>query len=346
MPDQPARPLVIGHRGAPGYRPEHTESCYRLAFELGADAVEPDIVSTSDGVLVVRHENEISGTTDVSERREFRDRRTTKTVDGVRLTGWFTEDFTWEELSTLRCRERMPRLRSENVVFDDSERILSLRDVLEIVDEESVRHGRDFKVVVEIKHARYFRELGLDLIDMLLEDLAVTGWDCKADRLIFECFELGALGQLQSAGAEGEYIFLIEQVGAPADEPRRRGHRFAWYRKNAGLRFLAKRVDGISVAKANVMRVGPFGRARKPSSLVRRARARGLKVYTWTLRPENRYLNPRFRSSRSQAAWGDWLGEFDLVLGSGVDGIFVDQPDLGRAAVSQLRGTRRRGSAA
>ncbi|WP_449282372.1 glycerophosphodiester phosphodiesterase family protein [Leucobacter sp.] len=332
MPDQPAT-LVIGHRGAPGYRPEHSASSYRLACELGADAVEPDIVVTSDGVLVVRHENEISGTTDVAKRPEFANRRTTKTVDGKRHTGWFTEDFTWAELSTLRCRERLGRVRPENRDHDGREPILRLRDVLAIVDEQSARLGREVRAVIEVKHAAYYLGLGWDIGALLLEELAATGWDARPDRLVIECFELGVLDRLRAAGVRGSLVFLAERFGSPADEPvaGAPARSYAWYRGDAGLDLLASRVDGISVAKANLLRTNALGRAVGPASLVRRAHERGLRVFTWTLRPENRYLNIRFQTSLRGAEWGDWQGEFGMVLSSGVDGIFVDHPDLGVA---------------
>lgn len=332
MPDQPA-PLVIGHRGAPGYRPEHSASAYRLACELGADAVEPDIVLTRDGVLVVRHENEISGTTDVAQRPEFASRRTTKTVDGKRHTGWFTEDFTWAELSTLRCRERLGRVRPDNRDYDGREPILRLRDVLAIVDEQTAHLGRELQVVVEVKHAAYYLGLGHDIGALLLEELAATGWDARPDRLIIECFELGVLDRLRAAGVAATLVFLAERFGSPADEPvaGEPVRSYAWYRSDAGLDLLASRVDGISVAKGNLLRVNALGRAAGPTTLVRRAHERGLRVFTWTLRPENRYLNIRFQTSLRGAEWGDWQSEFGMVLSSGVDGIFVDHPDLGVA---------------
>ena len=332
MPDQPAT-LVIGHRGAPGYRPEHSTSSYRLACELGADAVEPDVVLTRDGVLVVRHENEISGTTDVARRPEFASRRTTKTVDGKRHTGWFTEDFTWAELSTLRCRERLGRVRPDNREHDGREAILRLRDVLAIVDEQSARLGRELQAVIEVKHAAYYAGLGYDIGELLLEELAETGWDARPDRLVIECFELGVLDRLRAAGVRAAIVFLAERFGSPADEPvaGAPARSYAWYRSDAGLDLLASRVDGVSVAKGNLLRVNALGRAVGPTSLVRRAHDRGLRVFTWTLRPENRYLNIRFQSSLRGAEWGDWQGEFGMVLSSGVDGIFVDHPDLGVA---------------
>jgi glycerophosphoryl diester phosphodiesterase len=156
-------PLVIAHRGASGYRPEHTRSAFELAFALGADAVEPDIVASKDGVLVVRHENEISGTTDVASHPEFASRKTTKVIDGVSLTGWFTEDFTWAELSTLRAIERIPQLRQASSSFDRTEGILRLSDLLAIVDTATLAAGRRLVLVAEIKHATYFESIGLPL---------------------------------------------------------------------------------------------------------------------------------------------------------------------------------------
>lgn len=336
-------PLIIGHRGAPGYRPEHSASAYRLAFELGAEAVEPDIVATRDGVLVVRHENEISGTTDVAEHPEFQDRRTTKKVDGVKLTGWFTEDFTWAELATLRTRERLRKTRPDNAAYDGAEGILRLRDVLSIVDSESAAREASFRVVIEIKHAHYFAQLGLPLDELLRAELAAAGWDARPDRVIIECFELGVLERLRGSGTAAKYVFLLESAGTPADERAllgRGANDFAWYRSDAGLDSLVGRVDGISVAKADLLLVARRDFATGTNDLVQRAHARGLAVFVWTLRPEGRFLNPRYRSSDAVAlpavaaaiAWGDWLGEFRLILEAGVDGIFVDHPDLGIAA--------------
>ena len=331
-------PLVIGHRGAPGYRPEHTESSYRLACELGADAVEPDIIVTSDGVLVVRHENEISETTDVAAHPEFAARRTTKIVDGRRLTGWFVEDFTWAELATLRCIERLPKIRPANREYDGAEPILRLRDVLGIVDEESARRGRGIGVVAEVKHADYFRALGFDIAALLQDELRRCGWDDRVDRLVVECFELGVLQRLRQAGLRAEYVFLMEHDGAPADElaAERAGgspaRPYAWYRTNEGLDFLRDEVHGVSFDKSDLIAVGAFGHAVAPTNLAERSRERGLLVFTWTLRPENRFLNPRYRSSARGAEWGDWQAEFALILSTGVDGIFVDHTDLGVSA--------------
>lgn len=329
------RPLIIGHRGAPGYRPEHSESSYRLACELGVDLVEPDIVVTRDGVLVVRHENEISGTTDVASKPEFADRKTTKVVDGKKHTGWFTEDFTWAELRTLRCTERLKSIRPENRDYDGTEGLLRLRDVFRIIDEESALHHRDIGVVVEVKHADYFWQLGVDIAALLQDELARSGWADRPERLVIECFELGVLHRLREAGVRASFVFLAERLGAPADEVTRarqggdRAKSYGWYRTNQGLDFLRSRVDGVSVDKGSLIRTTPFGFAAGPSNLAERAHERGLQVFTWTLRPENRFLNVRFHSSLRPSDWGDWQSEFEIVIASGVDGIFVDHPDLG-----------------
>lgn len=325
------RPYLIGHRGAPGYRPEHTESSYRLAFAQGVDAVEPDLVVTSDGVLVIRHENEISGTTNVAELEQFADRRTTKTVDGVTLTGWFTEDFTWAELSSLKCRERVPELRPENVRFDDEEPMLRLRDLCAIVDEASTQHGREFGLVIELKHVQALAELGHDLVSLLLVELRETGWDAKPGRLVIECFELSPLDRLREAGLPASLVFLLEHSGAPADQIAFHGdaaHEFSWYRTDAGLESLVGVVNGISLAKRDLFKTNALGKVVGANDVVARAHRLGLKVYTWTMRPENRFLAQNFRLGRSPREWGDWKSEWQVILSSGLDGVFLDHPDL------------------
>lgn len=325
-----SRPLVIGHRGAPGYRPEHTRSSYELAIALGADAVEPDIVATRDGVLVLRHENEISGTTDVADRAEFAGRRTTKRIDGVTLHGWFTEDFTWAELSTLRARERIPQLRQSSSTFDGTEPILRLTDLLSLLDEATARTGRRIGIVAEIKHATYFRSIGLPLEERVAAEL--SAWDA-GERITVECFEQSALTAVREAGVPGRMVYLLEARGSAPDLRARFGRRalpYAAQLTDAGLARLAREVDGVSVDKALLLADAGHGAARA-TDLVRRAHDRGLTVFTWTLRPENRFLHPAHRVGRSPRDWGDWRREFDLVAGTGVDGVFVDHTDLGVA---------------
>jgi glycerophosphoryl diester phosphodiesterase len=347
LSDTASRPLVIGHRGASGYRPEHTRSAYELAFALGADAVEPDLVATRDGVLVLRHENEISGTTDVSTRPEFAGRRTTREVDGRALTGWFTEDFTWAELATLRARERLGSLRQASASFDDRYPVIRLRDLFELVDTAADEHGRIMRMVAEFKHAAHFDALGLPLDDLFAAELEAAGWGRGDSRLIMEAFEPTLLDRLGARGIRGKRVFLIEDTGAPWDlvlADGRGARSYDSFVTEEGLLGLAGRFDGVSVGKARLVggvrakraadaqlealerrATGELGGA----ELVDAAHAAGLELYTWTLRPENRFLADSFRRGSVRAAYGDWLGEFTHIVDMGVDGIFVDHPDLG-----------------
>jgi glycerophosphoryl diester phosphodiesterase len=331
-----AGPLIIGHRGAPGYRPEHTRSSYELAFALGADAVEPDIVSTKDGVLVLRHENEISGTTDVASRPDFADRRTTKNIDGGELTGWFTEDFTWDELATLRSRERIPNLRPSSASFDGSAGILRLVDLLELIEEASETQGRQLGLVAEIKHATYFESVGLPLDDLVASVLSSSAW-ADGTGLIVEAFEKSVLEKMHARGLVARYIYLLEKKGRPFDEAARLGKKAAKYSDaitDIGLDALAAgangfAVDGVSVDKAMLFAGAPAG---ETNDLVSRAHQRGLDVFTWTLRPENKFLSKFFRTEGEPSDFGNWEAEFDCILATGIDGVFCDHPDLGFAA--------------
>lgn len=319
-------PLVIGHRGAPGYRPEHSRSSYELALAMGVDAVEPDVVATKDGVLVVRHENEISGTTDVARHPEFADRKTTKRVDGQALTGWFTEDFTWAELSTLRGRERLPEVRASSASFDASQAILRLRDVLDLVRAGSAEHGREIGVVLEVKHATYFAGIGLDLAPLIERELREAGWADGELPLIVECFESTVLGQLRERGVAASYVYLIEATGRPYDLLAAEGKRAPTYRSTVtpqGLDALVGAVDGISVNKKMLLTAG--------NTIVPDAHAKGLKVFTWTCRPENAFLAPEFRGPGGRGEFGDYEAEWGVIARTGVDGVFVDHPDLGVA---------------
>jgi len=322
------RPLVIGHRGASGYRPEHTRAAYELAFTLGADAVEPDIVATRDGVLVLRHENEISGTTNVTEHPEFADRRTSKTIDGEAIAGWFTEDFTWDELSTLRARERLPEVRQASTAHNDGAPILRLKDLLEIVDQHPEAERRPLKIVAEIKHASYFESIGLPLDELFARD--VREW-ATADNLIIESFEQSVLHRIRDRGIPGQLVFLLESSGAPSDLIAQYGTKarsYADHLSDEGLARLAREVDGISVDKKMLILKDLAGNLTGTNDLVDRAHAAGLLVFCWTLRAENRFLPKNLRSSKQPEHHGDWLAEFRTLMDSGLDGVFADQPDL------------------
>lgn len=324
--------MVIAHRGASGYRPEHSRSAYELACDLGADAVEPDIVATKDGVLVLRHENEISGTTDVASHRQFAERKTTKIIDGQKITGWFTEDFTWPELQELRVRERIPKLRGKS--FDGKESILRLVDLLELLDDRG-----DVGLVAEIKHATYFESIGLPLDELFAAELGSAGWS-KDPRLTVECFETTVLRQIRARGVRATYVFLLESAGAPADEVASRGQDaalFSSYLTGEGLAALAASgLDGISVDKRMLLVTDKSGNVTGTNNLVQRAHAAGLSVYCWTLRAENHFLAKNFQLGKGAREFGAWRDEFQLIMRTGLDGVFADQPDLALEARSAL----------
>ncbi len=331
MSSQP-HPLVIAHRGASGYRPEHTRAAYELAIALGADAIEPDIVATRDGVLVLRHENEISGTTDVARRAEFADRRTTKTIDGRRITGWFTEDFTWDELRTLRAIERLPKLRRTGATFDGRYPVLRLRELMEILDDGADRLRRGVAMVAEIKHATYFASIGLPLDELFAAEIA--GW-ATDDNLLVESFEQTVLTQIRDRGVPGRYVYLAESQGAPADLVAADGAKarsYAAHLTDAGLARLAGEVDGVSVDRALVLRRDQAGNVTGTTDLIERARAAGLSTYIWTYRAENQFLPRNQRIGSRPGRIGDWAAAFRDLADTGVDGIFADQPDLAIAA--------------
>jgi len=328
-------PLVIAHRGASGYRPEHSRSAYELAIALGADAVEPDLVASRDGVLVVRHENEISGTTDVAAHPEFAARRTTKTVDGETLTGWFTEDFDWAELATLRVVERIPKVRPANTEWNGTDGILRFSDLLELLDAAP----RPVALVAEIKHPTFYAALGILLDELYAAELAAAGWS-DDERLTTECFELSILPKIRARGVGGRMVFLIDAKGSPADEVAANGRhalKYASYLTTAALAQLATVVDGISLSKRILLPKNTDPRRLDlPSTLVDSAHDAGLVVFCWTLRAENKFLGRGLTRGLDAAAPGDWMREFRAIMQTGLDGVFADQPDLALEARASL----------
>ncbi|WP_375401263.1 glycerophosphodiester phosphodiesterase family protein [uncultured Amnibacterium sp.] len=297
-------PLVIGHRGAPGYRPEHTRAAFELAIAQGADAVEVDVVPTRDGQLVVRHDAGLAGTTDVAAHPQFADRRTVRTVDGKRVRDWFADDLDWAELQQLRARERLPRLRPGSAAHDGEEGILRLADVLRIARDGGVR------TVVELKHATAFAERGLPLDELLAAEVPPGD---RGDTIV-ESFEQQVLRDLARRGWSAPLISLMKAWGTPPDsETTYRDQR----RDLAGFAGFA----GLSVHTSLARR-----------SLVERAGAHGLDVWVWTLRPENAFLPPRHWSVGGPATHGNYARHWREIAVSGVAGVFTDHPDLARAA--------------
>jgi len=303
-----APPIVIAHRGASGERPEHTLEAYRLAIDQGADFVEPDLVATRDGILVCRHENEISGTTDVAGRPEFASRRATKSIDGQAVTGWFTEDFTLAELKRLRARERLPRLRG--TAKDGRLEVPTLEEVLELVaavNARPERRGRPVGLYPETKHPSYFEGLSLALEPPLLEALRRHGLDRKDAPVFIQSFELRNLRALARM-TPVPLVQLIDAQGRPWDSTvGRTAATYADMVRPEGLREIAAYARAVGVHKSLVVPRDASGRSLPPTTLVRDAHAAGLLVHVFTLRVENEFLPAEWRIGANPSATGPRL---------------------------------------
>ncbi len=326
-------PIVIAHRGASGERPEHTLASYDRAIEQGADYVEPDLVLTKDGVLVARHENEISETTDVADRPEFADRRTSKTIDGTAMTGWFTEDFTLAELRTLRARERLPQLRPANTAYDGLYQVPTFDEILRLVRARSAETGRTIGVYPETKHPSYFAGIGLPHETPLLAALAAFGYDSADDAIFIQSFEVGNLVAL-NARTNVRLIQLVADEGGPPD---RAGTSYATMVSAEGLTAIAAYADGVGPAKNMVIARNADGSLGSSTGLVARAHAAGLAVHPWTFRAENYFLPANLRTGADPQERGDIAAEVRAFIAEGVDGVFADHP---KAAVDALAAVR------
>jgi glycerophosphoryl diester phosphodiesterase len=306
-------PVVIGHRGAPGYRPEHTLASYRLAIELGADYIEPDLVSTRDGVLVARHENEIGATTDVATRPRFADRWTTKTVEGRRVAGWFTEDFTLAELKTLRARERLPAVRPANTWYDGHFEVPTFDEILQLAARGGGRRGSPVGVYPETKHPDHFARLGLSLEEPLVAALRRHGLDRPDAPVLVQSFRGGNLRKLASMTR----VPLIQLFPGPAA----RCHDLL---TPPALRDVVSYAAGVGLPCAAVLGAGSRSARIGLADL---AHAQGLLVHAWTVRDENRFLPERYRLGADPNGHGDAGAHIGALLDAGVDGIFADHPD-------------------
>jgi glycerophosphoryl diester phosphodiesterase len=332
-------PIVIAHRGASGYRPEHTLEAYRLAIAMGADYIEPDLVSTKDGVLVARHENEISATTDVASHPEFTARFATKSIDGVAVSGWFTEDFTLAELKTLRAKERIPALRPANAVFDGLYEVPTLREVIDLAKANGVG------IYPETKHPTYFDSIELSLEEPLASTLRANGWDKKNSPVFVQSFEVGNLEDLNRM-TDAPLVQLINATGKPWDfvvsgHPR----TYADLASPAGLRDISRYADGVGPNTAWIVPT-PGNVAQPPTDFVRNAHREKLEVHPWTFRRENSFLPEQYRQGNAGhpqylAAAGNLPGWLRLFYELGVDGLFTDNADTGVAVREETFGSKK-----
>jgi len=330
-----SRPFVIAHRGASGYVPEHTLAGYFIAIQQGADYVEPDLVISSDGALLARHENEISGTTDVASHPEFAARKATRNIDGEEVTGWFTEDFTLAELKTLRACERLPGLRSTR--YDGVFEIPTFDQVLDLVAAADAQRAMNARatgsppparigVYPETKHPSYFAKRGLYFDDRMLEALNRHGHRKQTDPVCIQSFEVANLKALRRR-TDLPLVQLVAPTGQPFDFTLTGDKRsYLDLMSDAGLKEIATYADAIGPHKWMVVQFAP-GRA-TDTGLARRARAAGLGIHVWTLRAENEFLPVDLRSPGDPAAKGDLGTEIQALLDAGITGFFSDHPDL------------------
>lgn len=349
-------PLVIGHRGASGYRPDHTLESYKLAIDMGADFIEPDLVATKDGVLVARHEPNITGTTDVATRPEFASRKTTKNVDSVNEEGWFVSDFTLAELKTLRA---VQPLSDRDQSFNGKFQIPTFEEVLDLAKAEGAKAGRTVGVYPETKHPTYHAKLGLPLEDRLLAVLAKYGYTTKASPVIVQSFEVSNLKYLRTK-TQVRLVQLVDandvnadgsmDLTAPYDKPydfavAGDSRTFASLLTPAGLKEVKTYADGIGPWKPYLIpskqvdanndgkpddlngdgKIDERDRVMMPAtSVVKDAHAAGLFVHAYTFRSEAKRLASDFK--------GDPKAEYKLFFNLGVDGVFSDFTDTAKAA--------------
>ena len=315
--------LIIAHRGASAERPEHTLAAYEHAIDQGADYIEPDLVATKDLVLVSRHENELSGTTDVASREEFEDRRRDKTIDGQKVAGWFAEDFTLAELRTLRAKERIPSLRPANARFDGLYQVPTFEEIVKLVRAKEAATGRRIGLYPELKHPEFLlQEAGIDMVDLILRDLKQLGLT-PTDPLFIQSFEVSPLQRLAQR-SDFKLVQLVAPGEGPADEPAMRYDEMV---TPTGLAEVAKYADAVG---ANIAMI--LSSDGTPTTLVADAKAAGLVVHAWTVRPENAFLPPRLQSGDDPKGRG--CGDVQLARmleAAGVAGVFSDGALKGRS---------------
>jgi len=352
----PPTPTVIAHRGASALRPEHTLAAYQQAIDDGADIIEPDLVITKDGVLVARHENAIAilnadgsvkeATTDVVDRPEFAARKAAKSIDGQQITGWFTEDFTLAELKTLRARERIPAQRPANVAYNGQFEVPTLQEVIDLAKAASAnpdRKGRIVGIYPETKHPTYFQSIGQPLEAPLLAVLEKNGWNHKDAPVFVQSFEVANLQAIRKLSSV-RLVQLVAPSGRPYDfvaQGAANTRAYADLITPEGLKQVATYANAIGPFKTLVVPVkdGVLGEA---TTLVARARAEGLAVHIWTLRPENAFLPAGLKKAPTTDGTlrGDSVGEITAYLRAGIDGFFTDDPAVGRAAVQAFTATK------
>lgn len=334
---------IVAHRGASVKFPEHTRPAYEQAVADGADFIEIDLVPTRDGALIARHENELSDTTDIADRPEFRDRRTTKTIDGRSRTGWFSEDFTLAEIRTLRAKERWPELRGS--AEDGRHPVLTMAEIIGIAAESARASGRTIGLAPEIKHSTYFRSIGLATEDRLLAALRAHAYTRSAPVLI-QSFEIDNLRYLRTRIARGSNLRLLQLIGRPDRTPADQQGKpaplsYADLLTAEGLRDVARYADSVDPGKARIIPLGADDRLASPTDVVRDAHAAGLTVVPGVFRPENRFLPANLRDGPAEAHnRAGSIAEIHAFLKAGMDFVFTDDPEVAAEAIRTYERSR------
>jgi glycerophosphoryl diester phosphodiesterase len=352
-------PIVIAHRGASGYRPEHTLEAYSLAIAQGANYIEPDLVMTKDGELIARHEpllarvdlnadgtikmvngapvlHRTDSSTNVWQLAKYADRLTVKTVDGVKTAGWFAEDFSAAEIrSDIRAQERLRDLRLGNNAYNNQYVIPTLQEVINLAKAKSLETGRVIGIYPETKHPSYFKNFtdanGLQRMeDKLVATLHANYGNDHNAPVFIQSFEVQNLVYLNGK-TDIKIAQLLNGSGKPFDDSR----SYAELASAAGLDSIKAYADGVG-SNTNLMISLVGGKLGTPTQLIANAHERGLAVHGWTFRAENVFLPNEFDNGLDPAAYGDMAGQIKAFLDLGLDGFFTDQPDLGVAAVAAL----------
>jgi glycerophosphoryl diester phosphodiesterase len=331
--DNSAKPVIYGHRGAAGYRPEHTLASYRLATRIGADYIEPDLVMTKDHVLVARHEPAIGGTTDVAQHPEFASRRKTKVIDGITFANdWFVEDFTLAELKTLRAVERLPDLRQHNTIWNGRYTIPTFQEVIDLRDRLSHELHRQIGIIPELKHSTYHRSIGLPLEEVFVNQLRRNHLDNRGAKVTVQSFEVSNLKTLNKQIPNPLVQLFDAKTLKPGDVLAAGGTTtYGDMATPAGLREVRRYADIASPSKDYIVPRDASGRSLPPTTFVRDAHAAGLDVVAYTFRVENNFLPLELRSDANPADSGNLFAEIKQFFDLGVDGIFTDNSDIAKA---------------
>ncbi|CAG9575869.1 unnamed protein product [Danaus chrysippus] len=321
------KPLVIAHRGASGYVPEHTLGSYALAVTMGADYVEPDLVMTRDGHLIARHENELSFSTNVDQHPEFADRRRTQTINGRNISGWFSEDFTLEEIKTLRSKETMSIFRIANVRMNEAFQVPTFQEVIDLIKVLEISENRTIGICPEIKYGTHFQQLGLAMEELVVNVLHKNGYVERNAPAFIQSFEVTNLKQLKKITD----IRLIQLYGAKSSTPYDQvllgsNLTFGYMATPEGLANVATYASGVGPEKSYIIPRNLLNKLDTPTSFVKDAHALGLEVHPYTFRAENIFL-PREYQINDVNGLGNLTQEIKAFIDTGIDGLFIDHPD-------------------